>query len=525
MYVISKIAPCWRELGVQLLEKESVYLFTEYKPYFSTKELHHFRPVRKLPTTHPPVSQQVVQFKLLDDNLAFNNTHDPPSYMQRSEVVSEQMQEEVTADLPTKCPWSQAVSGSCDHNEGVVTSEHGDLKLTIPEGAINEGDVVTFSIASDLYCSFVLPSKCQTDLASPYYWIGVSGSYHFHKPVQVKFEHFAVVTACDPSHYQLLCCEDDDESYTMRHVGYDLDFTVQGDISLCTYETKHFCSFCLYHGCKDPMVSKVVALYLKPDDYQYLTYFTVEVWFSLHISRCLGTNEKYYKKKRMLLDDVYSFETSCEKNSTSCFTLNYDGNFNGWEIDHSKSQHIQTCKINFYNEYTYMAALEKDEKISLFPPRFVVNVVRKSECTKDLSTAIKISLCDNEKLRETIKFKLYVPKSASFIKGQDDSLLLVNPAHICEQNKPELKDLYLYSKQISSDWKGIALHLKISKDDINIIDSDHSRIIDKCYGMFDIWFKRTLSPCWCHFTEALRKVRLYEVAHEVQKRIKSHKIA
>ena len=114
----------------------------------------------------------------LDDHITSDDTHDPPSHMQRSEFISKQTQEEITADLESKCPLSHAVSGSCDHNGGVITSEHSDLKLTIPEGAIKEGDVVTFSIASDLYGPFVLPSKCQADLVSPYYWIGVSVSYH-----------------------------------------------------------------------------------------------------------------------------------------------------------------------------------------------------------------------------------------------------------------------------------------------------------------------------------------------------------
>ena len=169
------------------------------------------------------------------------------------------------------------LSGTYDHKGGVLTSEHGDIKLTIPKGAIKKGDIVTFSVASDLYGPFVLPSKCQTDLASPYYWIGVSGSYHFHKPVQVEFQHFAVVTACDPSHYQLLCCEDDDRSYTMRPVGYDLSFKLHNGISLYAFKTEHFCSYCLYHGCKDPMISRVAALYLKPKDFRYLTHFKVEV--------------------------------------------------------------------------------------------------------------------------------------------------------------------------------------------------------------------------------------------------------
>ena len=118
-------------------------------------------------------------------------------------------------DLKTKGLLSYSESGSCDHNGGVLTSKYGDLIVTIPKGAIKEGDLVTLSLASDSYGPFILPSKHRSDIVSQYYWIGVSELYHFQMPVQVEFEHYAVVTACDPSHYQLLCCEDDAEYYTM----------------------------------------------------------------------------------------------------------------------------------------------------------------------------------------------------------------------------------------------------------------------------------------------------------------------
>ena len=123
----------------------------------------------------------------------------------------------MTVDLKTKGLLSYSESGSCDHNGGVLTSKYGDLLVTIPKGAIKEDDLVTLSLASDLYGPFILPSKHQSesDVVCPYYWIGVNELYHFQMPVQVEFEHFAVVTACDPSHIKLLCCEDDDESYTM----------------------------------------------------------------------------------------------------------------------------------------------------------------------------------------------------------------------------------------------------------------------------------------------------------------------
>ena len=145
-----------------------------------------------------------------------------------------------SSDLAVRCPLSNsnAVSGSCDHNGGVLTSKDGDIKITVPKGAIDNADFVKFYIATDLYGPFCLPSQCQSNLVSPYYWIGVIASYHFLKPVKVEFEHYAVIK--DPSHYQLLSCEDDDESYTMRPAGdIDLNLTVRYGTSLCAFVVAH----------------------------------------------------------------------------------------------------------------------------------------------------------------------------------------------------------------------------------------------------------------------------------------------
>ena len=139
---------------------------------------------------------------------------------QRSGLTRIEVPEEVTReDLLAKCPFTLHASvtfGSCDYIGGVLTSKDGDLKLTVSKGTVQDGDHITFCMVTNLYGPFVIPSKCQTDVVSPYYWVGVTGSYHhFQIPVQVEFQHFAVVTACDPSHYQLLCCKDDDKLYNM----------------------------------------------------------------------------------------------------------------------------------------------------------------------------------------------------------------------------------------------------------------------------------------------------------------------
>lgn len=101
-----------------------------------------------------------------------------------------------------------------------------------------------------IYAPFVLPLNHQTDLVSPYYWIGVSRSYYFQKPVQIQFKHFTAVT--NPSHYQLFACEDDGTSNPMQSVDYDLGVKVHDDRSWFTYLTRHFCSYCtcLLHNYK-----------------------------------------------------------------------------------------------------------------------------------------------------------------------------------------------------------------------------------------------------------------------------------
>ena len=80
-----------------------------------------------------------------------------------------------------KCPLPNSIISSHihDHNGGILTSEYGDIKITIPKGAIHDGDTVTFYAAAGFYGPFVLPSQSQTDLLSPYYWIGVSVLYYF----------------------------------------------------------------------------------------------------------------------------------------------------------------------------------------------------------------------------------------------------------------------------------------------------------------------------------------------------------
>ena len=426
------------------------------------------------------------------------NSHSPMKTTPRSPTVSPLLGNTV-------------VSSTCDHNGGIVSSAKDGIKVIIPKGTTKEGDSVTFSIAASLCGPFVLPSRCQADLASPYYWIGVTESYHFKKPVRVKFEHYG---ACVPSHYQLLTCEDDDVSYTMRPVDYELSFEVEDDVSLCTFQTNHFCSYCLFHCCKDPNINRIGAYYLKPENFQILDQFRVEIWFSFPISHCLKRNEELYSRKGMILDTSCVFEASSDKDSTSYFGLKYDRYVEGWCVDHLRSIEVQTKDINFFNLYTNVEDLFAHEENALFPPRFIINVIKQPEYTADLNINIEVSLskAEGRKSVDSAMFKLFVPVSAMTMRTSSRNI----DHHYCDKNKPTLEELLKFSSKISMYWKKIACILGISLDRIDRVEHNCQTSADKVCDMFSVWLHTRKSPCWCHFISALYEVGLNEVAEQAK---------
>ena len=429
-----------------------------------------------------------------------------------------------SSDFEIKCPLSKsnAVSGSCDHIGGILTSKNGDITITVPAGAIKDRDLVKFYIATDLYGPYALPSQHQNNLVSPFYWIGVTGSYCFHKPVQVDFEHFG---ACDPSHYQLLCCEDDDKSYTMRPVDYDVRFTVQDDTSLCTFQTSHLCSYCLFCHQDQIPINIIGAFYLKPNNFHHLTDFRVEIWFSFPIKLCLRRNKELYESRSLLLDSSFIFKASCDKTSASYFAIEYSENLDSWTVKHSLQKEINTEKVNFYNYYKDMEDLKANEECQLFPPRFILDVVKHPKCNTNLNTNVTVKLYNIEDNKATpCRFNLIVSipmlNKSSLIDQKESSKctsLLAVPNHCCSKSKPLLRDLVLFSSKISDHWEDIALQLEIPIEKVKEIIANNPKVNDRCRNMFHAWQERASSPlCWCHFIKALYLLELNEVAREAQ---------
>ena len=162
-----------------------------------------------------------------------------------------------------------------------------------------------------------------------------------------------------------------------------------------------------------------------------------------------------------------------------------------------------------------MEELLANEEISIFPQRFIVNVTKKFECNMDLDTNIMVILNKGETM-ESIPFKLYVSISTAVRDTSRTQNLPLIGDHQCNEHKPELNKLVKYSSKISSCWKKLAVHLGIPDHTISMIEANHSTDVkNKCYDMFNKWLQSKISPCWCHFAQALSTVGLNGIAKEV----------
>ena len=89
-------------------------------------------------------------------------------------------------------------------------------------------------------------------------------------------------------------------------------------------------------------------------------------------------------------------------------------------------------------------------------------------------------------------------------------------SHNCKENTAKLADLVKYSQKIEHCWQEIAFQMYIHKQEIDRIDPHHLCIQDTCCVMFTAWLKRTTSPCWCKFVQALYAVGLESIAEEAK---------
>ena len=182
-----------------------------------------------------------------------------------------------------------------------------------------------------------------------------------------------------------------------------------------------------------------------------------------------------------------------------------------------------------------MENLQAIEEVGLFPPRFILEVEKKPDCTNNLNRKIRITLFTAEntstksvsfKLRVPILITTHTPMPVKFsIEDSPTYLSQVTaiPFHHCDKNRPEHKDIRNYSKKISRHWEHIAHLLDVPHHDVSTIDIDYCLVEQKCAKLFDTWLEKS-HCCWCHFIKALYTVGLSQVAEEAKAHLKSSEV-
>ena len=143
---------------------------------------------------------------------------------------------------------------------------------------------------------------------------------------------------------------------------------------------------------------------------------------------------------------------------------------------------------------------------------FLSHVVKRALDGNDTSSFNNLlsvmEICDYtdlNKLAHEIKSKIN--------KASDIEPGITLPDHHCYE--PKLDELMENYAELLSDWKSIAWKLKILEHETEVIEKDYNNLKDRCNKMFGIWLQKTARPCWCHYVEALRAVKLHNLAERL----------
>ena len=91
--------------------------------------------------------------------------------------------------------------------------------------------------------------------------------------------------------------------------------------------------------------------------------------------------------------------------------------------------------------------------------------------------------------------------------------------YIIGHDRPELRYLNRYVKdEASSKWHDLGLEL-LNQEDLGklnqIQSSSHTDISERCKEMFQLWLERYPDATWEHLIQALRVVKLYQLASKI----------
>jgi len=315
----------------------------------------------------------------------------------------------VINDCEIMCPLidGKVVAAIFDSDGGILSSKYGDVKIVVPKGAIHSGDLVKLYVATNLfsYDQFIFPEMYDnTELVSSFCWIG--GSYPFMKPISVEIEHFAVID--DPNQYCLFSCEDNTD-LKMQPVDHDYSFELRDSKSVCTFETIHFCSYCLAYRIDNKQeakdMRKIGAYAFQSVIENSLGEIKYKICLCIPLAPCASRIKKLHKRKHMTFLGSKVFNVSFKKIRKYSFKLSHEDEVSGWHLTSNKSEKIHATDVDFFNgKYGTAETLKEAEKDGLFPPSFVIYIDPSGRTNDKLKANIVVTSFKHKKQKQNQTF-------------------------------------------------------------------------------------------------------------------------
>lgn len=238
------------------------------------------------------------------------------------------------------CPLinSHVVAKYFDAEGGKLLIRRYAVAITVPKGAVADGDKVQIEAAASLIGPYIIPEGYHP--VSAYVWIGAS--YTFKRQVQVQIEHHAVLSRPeDISQMSIIltaCCKDrviNKDMYEMHEKV--TQFTIRK--SVCIYSAGHFCSNCLAKKENDKIPYKIpdriVPYHMLSESYESADYFTSEICFCYNLKVCEKTVEGRYKERKMTKKSscvIHKIDTTSRDVQTLHLSLPGPNSVDGWDV-------------------------------------------------------------------------------------------------------------------------------------------------------------------------------------------------
>ena len=168
---------------------------------------------------------------------------------------------------------------------GIIDIKEYGVKVSVPNGAIEEHCMIEIQAAASLFGPFDIPNDCHP--VSAYVWIGAN--YTFKKIIEIEFEHHADISNSENKFKLCIlkacctkCCAECNPHHHMMHK-VTQDYHVSE--SVCTLSTNHFCSLCLAAESEE-IPDRIVFYHYLPQNYKSVDEFESQVCFCYDLNPC-----------------------------------------------------------------------------------------------------------------------------------------------------------------------------------------------------------------------------------------------